>query len=312
MAYITQYDVDMQRQAKANQGLQTAIQGFQGMEENRQRALQTKRQQDNEAIQLAQAGASPESLKAFQETGDKSGIMADISKRSGMKLLQEQEDRSLNQKVKKSEIAANEAAAKEKSLPWEQTRDAQAYRAKMELEGEQKAREAAQRQATERPAQNEFAAAGFAKRARQAEAELGKLPEGTGSSWTDGVQEWLPNSLNTSEFQLFDQAKRNFITANLRKESGAAIGKEEYSNEEKKYFPQPGDSKEVIAQKSRAREQAMLNLEAEGSRALPRISEAPNTPPQVQQRLQQMDPNQKLNRLQLLRAKKAGVAMGGQ
>jgi len=47
-------------------------------------------------------------------------------------------------------------------------------------------------------------------------------------------------ALNANE-QRFAQAKRDFITAVLRKESGAAIGKDEFINEDKKFFPQVGD-----------------------------------------------------------------------
>ena len=43
MANITQYDIDMQRQGKMDQGLNQAIQGFAGIEENRERALAEKR-----------------------------------------------------------------------------------------------------------------------------------------------------------------------------------------------------------------------------------------------------------------------------
>ncbi len=57
--------------------------------------------------------------------------------------------------------------------------------------------------------------------------------------------------------QQYQQAKTNFITAILRKESGAAIGQNEFETEDKKYFPQAGDSKKNIEQKQRARELAI-------------------------------------------------------
>lgn len=64
----------------------------------------------------------------------------------------------------------------------------------------------------------------------------------------------------TSNEQKYDQAKRDFINALLRKESGSAIGKDEFSNADKQYFPQPGDSKEVREQKSRNRKLAIQGL----------------------------------------------------
>ena len=57
--------------------------------------------------------------------------------------------------------------------------------------------------------------------------------------------------------QMIRQARENFITAVLRQESGAAISDQEFNREERKYFPQAGDSKNTIAQKRRARELAI-------------------------------------------------------
>ena len=53
--------------------------------------------------------------------------------------------------------------------------------------------------------------------------------------------------------QLYRQAQENWVTANLRKESGALIGPEEMQQEIIKYFPQLGEGPEVIAQKAEAR-----------------------------------------------------------
>ena len=47
----------------------------------------------------------------------------------------------------------------------------------------------------------------------------------------------------------------------MRKESGAAIGKDEYSTEDNKYFPKLGDSKAVIDQKAEARRLAIKAIE---------------------------------------------------
>jgi hypothetical protein len=61
----------------------------------------------------------------------------------------------------------------------------------------------------------------------------------------------------SGNFQKMDQAKSQFITALLRKESGAAIGKEEFTRYDKEFFPQPGNPPEVIAQKAEARRVAI-------------------------------------------------------
>ena len=63
--------------------------------------------------------------------------------------------------------------------------------------------------------------------------------------------------------QATDQARRNFVTAILRKESGASISPSEFYNESQKYFPQPGDSDAVIMQKQHARDTAIKALEVQ-------------------------------------------------
>lgn len=69
----------------------------------------------------------------------------------------------------------------------------------------------------------------------------------------------LPSILGGAsvEQQQYVQAQRDFINAVLRKESGAVIADSEFENAQKQYFPQIGDSDEVIAQKARNRELAM-------------------------------------------------------
>lgn len=60
--------------------------------------------------------------------------------------------------------------------------------------------------------------------------------------------------------QQIEQAERDFINATLRRESGAAIGPGEFANARQQYFPQPGDSKEVVAQKLANRQRATQSM----------------------------------------------------
>jgi hypothetical protein len=84
------------------------------------------------------------------------------------------------------------------------------------------------------------------------------------------------------EQQKVEQARRDFVSAILRPESGAAIGVQEAKNEEKKYFPQAGDTEEVIQQKQQARLKAIEGLKAKagpsGTRQINRIVESQSTP----------------------------------
>ena len=64
----------------------------------------------------------------------------------------------------------------------------------------------------------------------------------------------------TPERQSYKQAQRDWVTANLRQESGAVIGAEEMNNEIIKYFPQPSDTPQVVEQKRRSRESATQSM----------------------------------------------------
>lgn len=89
--------------------------------------------------------------------------------------------------------------------------------------------------------------------------------EGVSKTWASRLprigeeySQVMPSVLGgaNSKQQQYAQAQRDFINAVLRKESGAVISPEEFENAQKQYFPQIGDSKEVIAQKARNRELA--------------------------------------------------------
>ena len=106
-------------------------------------------------------------------------------------------------------------------------------------------------------------AAAFGMRARAANDILNTL-EDSGQQLGD-----LPGLLPKSRVgnytapawaQKAHQAKLNFMTANLRKESGAAISPTEYKTQDEMYFPQPGDGPEVLTQKREMRGLAIESL----------------------------------------------------
>lgn len=106
----------------------------------------------------------------------------------------------------------------------------------------------------------------FGARMQESNAILNELESKGISQTVMSRLPWLGDSLSTSlpsvlgganESQgKYMQARRDFINAVLRKESGAVIADSEFSNAEKQYFPQVGDSKEIIAQKARNRDLA--------------------------------------------------------
>jgi hypothetical protein len=103
---------------------------------------------------------------------------------------------------------------------------------------------------------------GFYGRGIESHKTLNTL-EGEGTSVINKVADAVPvvgNFAKSDDAQKYTQAKRDFINAVLRRESGAVISPEEFSNADQQYFPQPGDGEEVIKQKRRNRETTIQGL----------------------------------------------------
>lgn len=115
-------------------------------------------------------------------------------------------------------------------------------------------------------------AAGFTDRMLQSEGILSGLngEGGVQDQGTSALQTGLSavpgvgNYLTSANRQKFEQAKRDFINAQLRRESGAAISPTEFDSANKQYFPTPGDSPEVIQQKAANRRAAIEAMGREG------------------------------------------------
>jgi len=142
---------------------------------------------------------------------------------------------------------------------------------------------AAQKDQTKSP---QYLASGFGHRLEQAMTELDTLeskgykPQESGAGLRRFAGKFPGgNYLMTAEDQKQEQAERNFINANLRRESGAAIAPEEFESGIKQYFPRPGDTPGVLAQKKRNRQQQLQMFRAEAGQAwakMPTITEQGN------------------------------------
>jgi hypothetical protein len=101
----------------------------------------------------------------------------------------------------------------------------------------------------------------YASKMELAEKTLKPL-EGQGTSIVGKITSGVPlgNYAQSADYQKYKQASSNFITALLRQESGAAISKSEFERYDKEYMPQPGDSSEVLAQKTEARRIAIEGM----------------------------------------------------
>ena len=136
-----------------------------------------------------------------------------------------------------------------------------------------------------KPTEQQSNAVGFTQRMELAQGILaqqeasGNYP-GLGSAaagalpLVGGLAKRVAQDPNT---QMYQQAANDWIRAKLRKESGATIPPEEMDQEYATYFPMPGDSKEVVAQKAEARRVATQAMQTAAGEFY--IPYKPLTPP---------------------------------
>lgn len=120
------------------------------------------------------------------------------------------------------------------------------------------------------PSKEQFDAAAYAKRMEQAEDIFGSLASENynRASPREGIKATLlPEPLQSDKLKQQNQAERNFVNAILRRQSGAAISKSEFESAEAQYFPRPGDSPQVLAQKKQNRLQDIASMKAASGRA---------------------------------------------
>jgi hypothetical protein len=81
----------------------------------------------------------------------------------------------------------------------------------------------------------------------------------------------LANLVNSKEWQQYQRAARESLSAILRKDTGAAVTDEEFNTYFPTYFPIPGDSPEVVLQKQTARQAVGKGMRGASSRAFNRM-----------------------------------------
>jgi hypothetical protein len=136
-----------------------------------------------------------------------------------------------------------------------------------------------------KPTEGESNAAGFAQQMENATAVINTLPEGAQPGMASGVAGSIPFIGQTTKrvvqpaaTQQYEQAAQAWIRAKLRKESGAAIGVDEMNQEYRTYFPQIGDTPDVIAQKANARNIATEAMKRSAGRSYTPPPEIPKPP----------------------------------
>ncbi len=89
-----------------------------------------------------------------------------------------------------------------------------------------------------------------------------------------GLTTGLANVTEDVGRQQYRQAQENWVTANLRPESGAVIGADEMEKEIQKYFPQTNDDPKTIEQKARARRDTELAMTVRAGPAYKQVEKA--------------------------------------
>jgi hypothetical protein len=111
---------------------------------------------------------------------------------------------------------------------------------------------------------NQSAAVVYAGRMTAANQILAEV-EGQGTELWPAIASRIPifgNAMVSPEWRRYDQARRDFVNAVLRRESGAVISDSEFANANQQYFPQPYDDPATIEQKRRNRELATALIAA--------------------------------------------------
>lgn len=103
-------------------------------------------------------------------------------------------------------------------------------------------------------------AATFADRMTNANPIFDQLPPPSiGAQTVSGIP-LVGNTLINARNRQFQQAEQDFISAVLRKESGAAISDAEYDRERKKYIPVANDDPQTLEMKRKSREAALAGM----------------------------------------------------
>ncbi|MEB3210068.1 MAG: hypothetical protein VKL39_01880 [Leptolyngbyaceae bacterium] len=176
-----------------------------------------------------------------------------------------------------AQVAENQRAAQQQAFQAaeaEKNRAVQLRGQNITMRGQDMVDERAAEQREQKPL-NEYETRnfGFFDRARQATEVLGKLDENIRQKNLFGQArlKMAPNILQSEENQQYNQAKRQFIAAYLRRDSGAVITDDEMKQGDETFFVQPGDTKSVIDQKRKARETVLNALKVGAGRAPQRL-----------------------------------------
>lgn len=179
------------------------------------------------------------------------GLKGDLAER-GLKFKEEEAER-------KREFEREEAEKQRKFKADESAKDRAAREARERAKSKEKGAK------EKKFSQNERQSAGYAVRMEAAHKNLESMLNSgydptSYSKWVRGLGLGKIRPGMSDADRKFESIMRDFITANLREESGAAIPQSEIEEEMQKYIPVEGDGPETIATKAAARKRAIENM----------------------------------------------------
>lgn len=146
----------------------------------------------------------------------------------------------------------------------------------------QEAAVAAEKEKVKSPEQWQAQAAAYANRMNNSNQTLTRL--GASGYTSPSLATWLATDKSfesfqgTKEDQSFIQSAREWISAKLRKESGAVINKDEFRRDFQTYFPMPGDDAATIQQKADSRLRIEAEMKAQAGNAYAKMFPGTTTP----------------------------------
>lgn len=229
------------------------------------------------AQQLQQLGLQGPAQAMLQQG---QGILAEVDNRERANTTQQERDRQ----AQRDRLALADAQAGHRAAEAQRSHERGLEKLQIQQEfaaGEQDERLASSLQiARERNAasaagvtykESQWKAANFANRMEQQEKVLQQF--GDTFAGTAAIGGALPSAMQFGDRQQWETAKLGWTMAVLRKESGATITPQEIESTDQTYFPQRGDSAEVIEQKRELRMAAQAGMQAESGGAYDLVQE---------------------------------------
>lgn len=332
MAYITQYEADMQGDQRNRQNQQAIGNGLIGMiagfNENRRRAIDAKKAEDAQDLAFAKDGVDQEAVDLYKK-GDKSGLTKFYAGLNEAKRDQAARDKFLSERVAESTIKANEAKLTEAGKSFEDSKEGQAFNAKAAHEMALKDKELqAKANATTGEA---FEVPGFGMVRTKAEATNIRKAKADADEAKAIIAQIKDLGTNIGPLDRERQGKiqqlKTVLAGKMRLPllGPGTMTESEYERlvnnmgDPSAYFGTEKNEKSKLDQLSGILDNSVASYyKAAASNNQPgmyQVQQQPQgqqPPQQVIQKIQQYTPEQKAQRLQQLRAKKAGVAMVGQ